>query len=341
MRTRSNSYGKKKIKVKDDDFDVLSSHKYLEFLDYDYNVKQLRSIIKEYNVINKDTKSKSFSLKMSGNKNELKSRIYEYMRTTYFSIIIQKNFRSYIMKKFYSIFKGSYIKNVTYNNDTDFYTMDKIVNIPTLHLYVYQDEKKFNYVFRITSLIKQFDEDFMQNPYNRNDFSKKVLSDIKFIKIMYNIYSDLCEITESEPTILSRKQKIISGFREIFHKIDLLGNYTNVKWILDLNRRELTIFIKEIYDIWSYRAQLTDEYKREICPPTGNPFNNISIGNIHRHLEHNYLFETVLNIMKNMINTNSSDSNKSLCALYILSTLTLVSESAADAMPWLYQSVLN
>ena len=48
-----------------------------------------------------------------------------------------------------------------------------------------------------------------------------------------------------------------------------------------------------------------------------------------------------LNIMKNMINTNSSDSNKSLCALYILSTLTLVSEPAADAMPWLYQSVLN
>ena len=50
MRTRSNSYGKKKIKVKDDEFDILSSCKYLEFLDYDYNVKQLRSIIKEYNI---------------------------------------------------------------------------------------------------------------------------------------------------------------------------------------------------------------------------------------------------------------------------------------------------
>ena len=129
-------------------------------MDYDYNVKQLRSIIKEYNVGNKDTKSKSFNLKISGNKNELKTRIYEYMRNTYFSIIIQKKFRSYIMNKFYNIFKGSYLKNITYNNDTDFYTMDKIVNIPALHLYVYKDQKKFNYVFRITSLIKQFDQDF-------------------------------------------------------------------------------------------------------------------------------------------------------------------------------------
>jgi hypothetical protein len=81
--------------------------------------------------------------------------------------------------------------------------------------------------------------------------------------------------------------------------------------------------------------------KREICPPNGNPFGNINIGNIHRHMEHNTLFEIVLNMLKNMINTTSSDSNKILCALYILTSLTLVSESAADAMPWLYQSVLN
>ena len=95
MRTRSNSYGKKKQKVNDDDFNVLSSHKYNDFLDYDYNMKQLRSIIKEYN---KDIKSKSSVLKISGNKNELKHRLYSYLKDSFYANIIQKCTRRYFVK---------------------------------------------------------------------------------------------------------------------------------------------------------------------------------------------------------------------------------------------------
>tara|TARA_B110000305_G_C19434223_1_gene637938 strand:- start:418 stop:1446 length:1029 start_codon:yes stop_codon:yes gene_type:complete len=342
MRSRSNSYGKKRLKVNEEDFKILPPDKFIDFLDYDYNVKQLKNIIKEYNKIIKDNKNGSCVLKLSGNKNELNNRIYYFMRNTYFITKLQSHFRRYLIYKFYKIIKrNNKINNKDYNNDTDFYTMDKISSICPIFIYYYTDEDNFNYRFRITSLIKQFKMKVFLNPYNRKVFEDNTISDILFIARVYSLYTNLCENNDIEiDSNVSNKQSVITGIRDIFHTIDLLGNYTDPKWFLDLNRRQITIFIKELYDIWNYRAQLNEAIKYEICPLNGNPFMNIGMHNINRSLEYNYLQEQSLKIMKNMINTTASDTNKSLAALYILSALTIVSDIAADSMPWLYQSVM-
>ena len=53
----------------------------------------------------------------------------------------------------------------------------------------------------------------------------------------------------------------------IFHRIDILGNYTDVNWFLDLNLYQLKTLYKEAEDIWNYRAQhLTAEIKRKHIP---------------------------------------------------------------------------
>lgn len=96
-------------------------------------------------------------------------------------------------------------------------------------------------------------------------------------------------------------------------------------------------FFRELFDIWSYRAQLSDEIKRTILPPHG--FLNIQpnflvIEDIH--LLRNIILETIEKLVYNGINNDS----RALGAFYILSALTLVSPEAATAIPWLYQSVL-
>jgi len=48
----------------------------------------------------------------------------------------------------------------------------------------------------------------------------------------------------------------------------------------------------------------------------------------------------ILNIFENLISKSPSRENQSLGAYYILSALTLVSQSAAAAYPWLYESVV-
>jgi len=98
MRARSNSYTKKK-KISEEDFEVLHPHQYLQFLQYDYNVKQLKCILKSY------------SLKSSGNKNELTGRIYNYMKDSYYATIIQRQFRKSLMHYFYKIHKKHHKRN--------------------------------------------------------------------------------------------------------------------------------------------------------------------------------------------------------------------------------------
>ena len=54
--------------------------------------------------------------------------------------------------------------------------------------------------------------------------------------------------------------------------MDQLGQYTSISWFNHLNSNQHRVFIYELYEIWNYRAQLTQEVKEIICPPRGNPF---------------------------------------------------------------------
>jgi hypothetical protein len=47
----------------------------------------------------------------------------------------------------------------------------------------------------------------------------------------------------------------------------------------------------------------------------------------------------ILNVLFKMVNTGIDRDNKCLGAYYVLGALTLVNDSAAQALPWLYQSV--
>lgn len=328
MRTRSNSYGRKRIKIKDENFDILKPNEYIKFLDYDYNVKQLKIILKSY------------GLKISGNKNQLNDRVFTYMKSNYFATVIQKNIRGMFMLHFYNMFNKKKKLANTYNNETDFYTMEKLEYIPNIYKYIYKDDDNFVWGFKISSLIKHFEMKNFKNPYNRASFNDNILKEISYIKKIYNIYPYLSEAQEEEnEIILSRKQKVLLKLNDFFSHIDSLGNYSNVNWLTRLSKRGLAIFIRELFDIWNYRAQLSDEAKKNICPPNGTPFININIVTISRHQDYIALLETCVKIFSNLLNTTANDSNKSLGALYILSALTMVSEDAADALPWLYQSV--
>jgi len=58
----------------------------------------------------------------------------------------------------------------------------------------------------------------------------------------------------------------------LFQHIDALGNYSNPQWFLNLNIHQLIKFTKVLNDIWNYRALLTIETKKAICPPLGKPW---------------------------------------------------------------------
>lgn len=128
----------------------------------------------------------------------------------------------------------------------------------------------------------------------------------------------------------------------MFQVINSLGNYSDMKWFMKLNQTQLVKFLRELIDIWNYRAQITEETKIAICPPFGSPFSHISRLSYQQlaNLEIDTLRNHILIIIDKLVTSGIDNGSKSLGAFYVLGALTLVSQEAADALPWLYQSVI-
>jgi hypothetical protein len=108
-----------------------------------------------------------------------------------------------------------------------------------------------------------------------------------------------------------------------------------------LNRVKIIKFVRELADIWSYRAQLTNEVKRKICPPIGDPFRGFNFNYINSEESMDNVRKTVISILEKFVNNGVDTDSKSLGAYYVLGALTLVSENAATSLPWLFQSVAH
>jgi hypothetical protein len=127
---------------------------------------------------------------------------------------------------------------------------------------------------------------------------------------------------------------------ELFSNIDSHGHYTDHNWLMNLSVERIKVFIKEMCDIFTYRAGLTDDVKRRIIPDRGE----IGEGNIRHFLNNtdsiNQLRFKAYIIMYKLVNRGISMQDRALGTFYVLTALTVASYQAAQAMPWLYQSTL-
>ena len=175
------------------------------------------------------------------------------------------------------------------------------------------------------------------NPYNREKIEENTITQFKqFLKLgKINKMEQVKEIIE-EP--IDPKKKLEMKTLELFQYINELGNYSDSNWFLGLPLHMLVMFIRELYDIWHYRAQLSPTIMREIVPPHGNPFLGLQM-HLAQHQNEDSLRKSALRIMDYMVKSGHSTDNRALGAYYVLAALTLVSQEARNALPWLYQSV--
>ena len=321
---------KNKSKINADAIIIPNMHNYREITKYNYNVAQLKSFAKHY------------KLKLSGTKNDLLTRIYSYLHFSLFIIKIQKNFRRLLAKKYKSLHGPAAINRKLCNNSCDFITMEPVEEINYHHFLSYSDADGFTYGFDITSLhnlyLKSPKE--MKNPYNRSLFPESVIKTIKSILRLSKILKIHINLQiEDDSKNVSSEKAIELRALALFQTIDALGNYSNPQWFLSLNRNQIIRFVRELSDIWNYRAQLTQETKRNICPPMGDPFRNLSMQYIHTEENLFNVKKVVLEILEKLVNSGLDKDNKSLGAYYVLGGLTLVNQEAATSLPWLFQSV--
>jgi len=323
----------KKRKVRSSDFSLLTIENYQDLNVYDYNISQLKAM------------SRHYKIRVSGNKMELSTRLYEYMSKSFVVTRIQKAFRRHIVK-LWRYHKGNgLVDRRLCTNECDFFSLDPI-NEVSIEQMISINENGFIYGFDICSLselyIKTTNCETMLNPFTRNELPPNLNFRMKRVtQLQRCLYMDTIIKSVVDPVLdIYCDTNIHHRLVSIFSDIDQLGNYSDVSWFLSLNLRQHTRYLRELYDIWQYRAQLSNETKRNICHPSGSPFTS-HMNHIFHSTNINYVRYHTLEIMNNLISMGVNNDSKSLGAFYVLAALTLVSRSAAAAMPWLYESVCH
>jgi hypothetical protein len=321
---------KNQIKIENDKINIPTIENYNEITKFKYNLTQLKSFAKNY------------KLKISGNKNELITRIYAYLYFSSFIIKIQKKYRGLLARKYKELHGPASMNRKLCTNNSDFITMEPIEEINFHQFLSYKDNDGFIYGFDIISLhtlfIKTPKE--MKNPYNRNIIPDTILKNLKSLIRLSRILKIHINLHFEDDTKSVSSEKVIElRALSLFQNIDALGNYSNPNWFLSLNRINIIKFMRELTDIWNYRAQLSQEIKRNICPPNGDPFRNLSMAYIHTEANICNIKKVVLEVLEKLVNNGIDKDSKSLGAYYVLGALTMVNQEAATALPWLFQSV--
>jgi hypothetical protein len=125
--------------------------------------------------------------------------------------------------------------------------------------------------------------------------------------------------------------------QNLFIEIDLLGNYTQSSWFSSLERRDFIRFLRCLYEIWNYRAQMPAEIKRQICQ-FRDPFYQTRFPNAIE-TDINEIKNICITVMEDMVYTGIDNEFKKLGTLHVLSALTTVSVPARNSMNWLYESL--
>ena len=333
--------------IKTGAFTIPNIKEFNKLLTINYKVNELKLIQKYYNI------------KCSGNKEHLKQYLYNYLYYSCKIIIIQKNARLLFIKKYIKFHGPAFYNRSICSNDVDFCTLDTIVSIPYNQFISFKDENNHIYGFDIISLYTLFKNGLLamkknntnitndcyvdvENPFTKQKFNANILKQLigyinisRILKIIINLeYDELIAVSDSKQV----EMKILT----LFQKIDSLGNYTNIKWFLELDKKQLIRFVRELMDIWNYRANLPYEVKREIVPQRSDPFYDRTI-NPNMLGQYNFIqirkyCATIIDIL---INSGLNSSSCSLGSYYVLCALTTVSKDAADTLPWLYEATIH
>ena len=383
----------------------------------DYKVAELKEMCA---IIQRDFDYKK--IKVTGTKGELRQSVYNFYHHTLHSIKIQLKFNSFLRRKLNKLRGPALANREICINETDFYSLDPIRDIPNQQFFSYEEiakeedrsKKSCYYGFDIASIYNLILSDNgveneyglsrrlifneSNNPYNRNKIPHNVIRDIlKIIKLdrilsrkrvlkikkmtknqMMNNgvnnnnnnnnyeYDNNDYVAENNNNnnnnnavmgsgggmnialpqdVLTPHQRFRQHVLRLFQTINALGHYSDPEWFVALTYEQHITFLRELIDIWNYRAELSPQTRRTIYPPYGDPFPHYVLGwvthQFYIYLSPENIININLTVIERFIASAVSEADRCLGSNFILCALTLVSIPAREALPWLYQSVMH
>jgi hypothetical protein len=235
--------------------------------------------------------------------------------------------------------------DVFYNNDNVHLQSIALETYPSIMNYIMNvsgDTPVLNNTNNINTNIN-----IMNNINNNNNINDNINDNLSNNLITNNLFNDTIMnyddntnyiISEfMSPAQLFETNEIEERIRTLFNNINIITDMKlELEWFMDFNEHHLIIFIYHLQDIWRYRANITDENRRDICPNSNDLFENIAL--IYPLYPINNIRMEIIYILEKLVNDGIHDYAKFTGSIFVIGTLTMISESARNEYNWLYLS---
>jgi hypothetical protein len=228
------------------------------------------------------------------------------------------------------------------HNTTEVYSLDSIDTIPQVFFFSIQDAHRHVWAFDIRSLLQLMSQgQALQNPYTREPIHQKSIQQFRqrVDWLRKRKYALLYGLEETITPEQEWNQKVL----DTFMKVEALGYLLSTSWFQDLTLDGLQKFYRALYQLWYWRLGLSPQEKDEICPghlqSTSRLFKHDPDEMIRIHKDTKWWKRNLLGIMHSLVTRGTSKSLRGLGALYIVMGLVQVSEQAAEAYPWILESL--
>ena len=317
---------------------------------------------------------------LMGTKKVLYEKLKHFFEQQRLAIIIQKTARRYLTKVVLDLIGPAKFNRKLCVNDSDFYTMEPLTNIPFDNFYSYKDKENFIYGFELSSLIqyikvkeKSGEIRRMKNPYNRDSMKCEIP---KIYKLHHLIRVINGTIPKRElPSRIQTRPRSSSHHNDLRSRTLSIGIDSNYNHALMLETiremrsksneqrtRELFIVIDQLGNYSDYNwflnldrgcylryyRILKDIWTHRAQIPT---YTKIKIcplwdpfgmfSNVNLgELTTEQLMSRCLCVMEDMVYTGVEQQYRTIGSLHVLSVLTVINREARSNMPWLYESLI-
>ena len=227
-------------------------------------------------------------------------------------------------------------------NTTEVYSMEPIEKIPTFFFFSYADTQKNIWAFDIRSLSHILAEGKqLENPYTREPFSPKTVQKVRE-HISY-LRKRNYPVLYLQGENLSQEQEWNQRVLDVFMKLECLGYSAACSWYHGLSLNDHQDFYKMMFELWNYKIGLTAQEKELIVPGHIKGASKLFKWSPETVIlaDHNLRWwqKQNLQLIHTFLGRSTDKAKNALGAVYIMMGIVHVSDDAAEAYPWIVETL--